>query len=169
MATEFHNSISSEELPFCALQSLTIKHCVVMVLPSFPNLKSINFDSNFLPIEDFFKWVSNHKNTLEKLTFQITKEEFQINKFFEMLRTCTKLREIYLNVDIDNILDSSVVTTFVSILKENGISFQNQLKLRTTKKTRDTMNILVSSKQFYYYFITYFSYFDSCVTFRTLH
>ncbi|XP_037710802.1 uncharacterized protein LOC119547844 [Drosophila subpulchrella] len=78
-------------------------------------------------------WILKHSNTLENLTTDI--RDIQTDDFFKLIKSCRKLRYLYLKVDIDELLSKGFITTFFNILQENGTDSNNPFQLVTKKIT----------------------------------
>jgi len=133
-----------DDQEFEALETIEIKCCLISTktLPFFKSLKTICFESNFTYKEMALVWILKHSNTLENLTTDI--RDIHTDDFFKLIKSCRKLRYFYLKVDIENLLSTGFITTFLDILQENGIDSNNPFQLVTKKITFDAMKSFVS-------------------------
>jgi len=116
-------------LSFPLLEKLRVDKCnIIQKFPFFPMLNSVKIENcNEWYNHDHEAWLRKHGNTLQEVVLQVNK--FCEPKMLSLLRSCRKLRYLYVQPKVFYTISKTGMSLFVDILKERGFTPDNPFKL----------------------------------------
>ncbi|KAH8368648.1 hypothetical protein KR084_002871, partial [Drosophila pseudotakahashii] len=131
-----HGKFENDGLSYQVLEKLGVAHCEIEhELPFFPMLKSMEIRNTYGPNgRDLERSWTKHENTLEKATLLV--DCFCDYWLLHLIRSCRKLRYLYLHPQSSEPISKSTMLLFIKTLKENGVTSEMPFKLEVLGNSR---------------------------------
>ncbi|XP_037721469.1 uncharacterized protein LOC119554569 [Drosophila subpulchrella] len=136
---------------FPLLENLRVDNCnISQEFPFFPRLKSVKIENwNDWRYQNLEAWLRKLGNTLQEVVLQVN--FFCEPIMLSLLRSCRKLRYLYVQPKVFCTISKTGMSLFVDILKERGFTPDNPFKLTIIGYKRfwdDDQDLLESAKVF---------------------